>query len=137
MAVGFEELEVWKSSGRLAVDVLRAFRDCRDPVFKQQVCGSALAVPGSIAQGYERNSPEEFGRLLAAAKGLAGEVRTFLYLARDLGFVGKPESNDLLEETRKVSAMLGALIRSRRKNGEGGKESRGRRADWAKQRTAD
>ena len=66
---GFEDLEVWKKGCRLTVEIYRAFFQCKDYGFKDQVQRSALSVPSNIAEGYERNSPQDFIRFLNIAKG--------------------------------------------------------------------
>ena len=52
-----------------------------------QIQRAAVSVMSNIAEGFERNSRAEFARFLAIARGSAGEVRSQLYLARELGYV--------------------------------------------------
>lgn len=73
-----ENLEVWKRSCRLSVEVYKALRLCKELGFKDQVTRSALSVPSNIAEGYERDSAKEFSRFLRIAKGSCGELRTQL-----------------------------------------------------------
>ncbi|MGI8960837.1 MAG: four helix bundle protein [Bryobacteraceae bacterium] len=44
----FEELEVWKRSKALAVEVCLMMRECRDYGFRDQVTRSAVSVPSNI-----------------------------------------------------------------------------------------
>ena len=111
---GFEGLEVWKKGCRLAVDVYRAFSGCRDFGFKDQICRSALSVPSNTSEGYERNSPGDFIRFLNIAKGSVGELRTQLYIAREIGYLAEIEVKDLIERSKEISAMLAGLIKSLR-----------------------
>jgi len=62
------------------------FSECKDFGFKDQICQAAVSIPSNVAEGYERNSPGDFTRFLNIAKGSAGELRTHLYIARELGY---------------------------------------------------
>jgi four helix bundle protein len=109
---GFEKLEVWKKACRLVVDVYKAFSECKDFGFKDQICRAAVSVPSNTAEGYERNSPRDFVRFLNIAKGSIGELRTQLYIARELGYLEKEIFEDLLERSKEISAMLAGLIKT-------------------------
>lgn len=109
MGEGFESLEVWKKGCRLTVDIYEALKGCKDFGFKDQICRAAVSVPSNLAEGYERNSPGDFARFINIAKGSAGELRTQLYIGRELGFIDTDSFNRLLEESKHISAMLGAL----------------------------
>jgi len=109
MGDGFERLEVWKKGCRLVVDIYGALKRCKDFGFKDQICRAALSVPSNVAEGYERNSPGDFGRFINIAKGSAGELRTQLYIGKELGFIDAESFGKLLEDSRHISAMLGAL----------------------------
>lgn len=69
----FEDLRVWKSAARLAVDVYSEFRGCRDWGLKDQVTRSAVSIASNIAEGAERGTDREFARFLRIAKGSAAE----------------------------------------------------------------
>ena len=75
----FENLKVWKRSSRLCANLYKAFSESRDWEFKSQITRSALSIPSNIAEGYERNSTNEYMRFLKIAKGSCGELRTQLY----------------------------------------------------------
>jgi len=114
MVSRFEDLEVWKRSTRLAVDVYKVFSDCRDFGFKDQITRSALSIPSNIAEGYERSSNNEFIRFLNIAKGSCGELRTQIYIALEIGYLNEEEGERLIEESQEISAMLSGLIKTRR-----------------------
>ena len=109
---GFEGLEVWKKGCRLSVDIYKAFSECKDFGFKDQIFRAGLSVPSNTAEGYERNSPREFVRFLNIAKGSIGELRTQLYIAGELGYLDKDQLKDLIERSKEISAMLAGLIKS-------------------------
>ena len=112
---GFEDLEVWKKGCRLTIQIYQAFGQCKDFSFKDQVQRSALSVPSNIAEGYERNSPRDFIRFLNIAQGSIGELRTQLYIAREISYLKNDLTVDLLNKSKEISAMLSGLKKSIKK----------------------
>lgn len=108
----FENLEVWQKACRLTVQVYQAFRTLKDWGFRDQISRAAVSIPSNTAEGFERESTQEFIRFLFIAKGSAGELRTQLYLAIELGYITKEPGWELIEECRHISAMIQRLIKS-------------------------
>ena len=106
----FEKLAVWKRSSRLCAEVYKAFKDKRDKGFRDQIIRSALSVPSNIAEGYERNSRKEYVRFLKIAKGSCGELRTQLYIAKELELGERKQLDNFLLESVEISKMLQGLI---------------------------
>ena len=69
-------------------------------------------MPSNIAEGAERDSDREFARFLRIAKGSAGELRTQLYIAHELGYIEKPELDRLTGEALQISRMLHGLVKA-------------------------
>lgn len=109
---GFEDLNVWLKSKQLAVKIYRSFQNNLDYTFKNQICRASLSIPSNIAEGYERNTPKEFIRFLNIAKGSCGELRTQLYIAKDLEYLNPQIADEFLKETRSIAAMLSGLIKT-------------------------
>jgi hypothetical protein len=65
-----------------------------------------------IAEGAERNTKPEFRQFLGYAKGSAGETHSRLYIAKRLGYISAAEADVLLDELRRISRMIHALIQS-------------------------
>ena len=107
----FEKLEVWKRSCRLCVDLYKALNGCRDSGFKDQITRSALSVPSNIAEGYERDSGNEYARFLKIAKGSCGELRTQLYITREIGLLDATAAREFIEESVEISKMIHGLIK--------------------------
>jgi len=112
----FEDLDVWKRSCQLAVDVCVAMHDSRNFGLKDQMQRSAVSIPSNIAEGAERDSDGDFMRFLRISKGSCGELRTQLYIhdrvQKTLGQAALEQSRPMIQETREISAMLQGLIRS-------------------------
>jgi four helix bundle protein len=116
----FEDLEVWKRACRLAVDVCVETHDRRPYELFRQMQRAAISVPSNIAEGSERDSDGDFVRFLRISKGSCGELRTQLYIAervaKCLGEEILDRGEEMIEETRGISAMLQKLIRSIQKS---------------------
>ena len=110
----FEDLEVWKEGMRLATKMYRALNTCHDYGLRDQMQRAAVSIPSNIAEGYERNTNKDFVHFLYIAKGSCSELRTQIYLAVEIGVFDKATGNDLLESTKKISAMLHNFIKVRK-----------------------
>ena len=66
----------------------------------------------NIAEGKERVTIAEFIRYLYIAKGSAGELKTQLLIAQDIGYLDQMSSKELRLKIESVSAMIGALIKT-------------------------
>ena len=93
-----------------------SFKIINDYGFKDQIQRASVSVPSNIAEGFERNSNKEFIQYLFISKGSAGELRTQLYLAIELKLIQKEKGLELLEISKKISAMLYKLIKTRKEN---------------------
>jgi len=108
----FEKLEVWQKSKDVAVKVCRLMRDWRDFGLRDQMSRSAVSISSNIAEGAERLSKAEFRQFLGYAKGSAGELRTQLCIAEELGYLGAETAQSLRDELIQISKMIHGLIRS-------------------------
>src|SRR5262245_31495700 len=115
MTTTFEALRVWHDARRLAVQIYRitqanAFGG--DRAMSDQIRRAAISIMSNIAEGYERERPREFLRFLSIAKGSAGEVRSQLYAAEDLGHLPYETASMLRQQAAIVSREIAALARS-------------------------
>jgi len=101
---------------QLAAEIYRAFQNNLDYTFKNQICRASLSIPSNIAEGYELNTTKEFIRFLNIAKGSCGELRTQLYIAKDLEYLNPQIAEEFLKEARSIAAMLSGLIKTTSNN---------------------
>ena len=109
----FEDLEVWKRSCRLSVEIYKGLYHCKDYGFKDQITRSSLSVPSNIAEGFERNSDKDSVKFFYYAKGSCGELRTQIYIGIEIGYIAKEDGFAWKNEAEQLSKMLAALIKSR------------------------
>ena len=107
----FEDLIVWQESRVLVNQIYLQFSTLKDWGYRDQIQRAALSVMNNIAEGFERNSDKDFKRFLIIAKASCGEVRSMLYLAKDLHYVSNDESEKLKEKCVKTSSSLGSFIK--------------------------
>ena len=114
MAVkNFEELDVWKRSCQLAVDVYTTLHSSKDYGLKDQMQRAAVSIASNIAEGSERASTPEYIRFLRIAKASTAELRTQLYIAEKVSQTTPtqlPPLKNLIKESKEISAMLQGLI---------------------------
>lgn len=108
----FENLEVWKESCRLSVEMYKMLVSCKDYSFRDQMQRAGISIPSNIAEGAERGSDKDFIRFLHYAKGSAGELRTQLYIAEQVNIISGENRMHLTSKLISISKMLHALIKS-------------------------
>ena len=69
-----------------------------------------MSVPSNIAEGFERNSTNQFLYFLVIAKGSAGELRTQLLIAKNQNYITELEFEKINNEALEVSRKLGSFI---------------------------
>lgn len=109
----FEDLDVWRRSSRLCVDIYKGLTTCKDFGFKDQITRSCLSIPSNIAEGFERGSDKDSNKFFYYAKGSSGELRTQIYIGIEIGYISKETGMSWKNEAEHISKMLSALIKSR------------------------
>ena len=113
----FEEIEAWQLGRELTKLVYQATRNrdfSRDFGLRDQIQRAAVSITSNIAEGFERRSPAEFARFLLIARGSAGEVRSQLYAALDLGYIDDETFKSLYRLASRISKATNALARHNR-----------------------
>ena len=109
----FEDIQAWQQARELTREIYNA---CdrgslgRDFALRDQICRAAVSSMSNIAEGFSRNSDRDFAHFLDVAKGSALEVQSLLYVALDIGYIGKDEFERLFELTDKTASLIGGLI---------------------------
>ena len=112
MTADFENLEVWKRSCRLCIDLYSALKSCKDLGLYSQITRSAVSIPSNIAEGAERKTVKDFANFLYIAKGSSAELRTQLYLAGELAYISRSDCKKMVLESKEITKMLQGLINS-------------------------
>src|SRR3972149_9491242 len=120
----FEDLLAWKKARLLVREVYKAFRDCRDRGFTDQIQRASVSVMSNIAEGFESGTRQEFLNYLYIAKGSAGEVRAQLYAAHDLGYLNIETFENLKKRAEECSKLLNSFIKAVKSSPHGGLQRR-------------
>ena len=109
----FTDLEAWKESHQLALDVYQETKLFpKDEMFglTNQMRGAAVSVGSNIAEGFSRNTAKDKSRFYSVARGSATELESQLLLARDIGYLNVDAFNMLQERLNKVGRLTTGLI---------------------------
>jgi four helix bundle protein len=111
----FEDLMVWQ----MGIDLVKRIylltakgSFSRDFGLRDQLRRASVSIPTNIAEGFERSSRKEYLLFLNIAKGSAGEVRSLLRVAFDVGYLEKGTYDSLRTEVAKLSAYMFNHIRA-------------------------
>lgn len=107
----FEDLEVWKKVHGLVLhiyEVTKVFP--RDEQFGliPQMRRASVSVPANIAEGYKKRSLKDKVNFYNIAQGSLEELRYYLILARDLGYL--KDNEKLLGLIDEAGKMLHAMV---------------------------
>ena len=110
----FEDMEVWKDAKDNAIEIYKVtslLDQRKDFSLIDQLRRSAVSISSNIAEGYERSSKKEFRHYLNIAKGSAGELRSQLLFAKEIGKINDQSSKDLVCKCENVSKQLKGFMR--------------------------
>ena len=75
-----------------------------------QLCRCSASIPANIAEGCGRSGDTELGRFMLISMGSAREFEYHSLHARDLGYLGDREYQELWQGTQEVKRMLSTRI---------------------------
>lgn len=111
----FEDLRVWQKGISLVKQVYLKTKQgeiSRDFGFRDQLRRAAVSIPTNIAEGFERRSRKEYVNFLNIAKGSAGEVRSLVRVALEIGYFNHQTYNELYNQSLDLSRMLSSQIQA-------------------------
>jgi four helix bundle protein len=71
----------------------------------------AISIPSNIAEGYGRNSTNEYIHFLRIATGSLYELQTQMEISMNLCYLNRDKLDKLYELSREIERMLSSLIR--------------------------
>jgi len=110
----FEELEIWKLSTEIAVIIYKMTKKApfiKDYGLTDQLRRASVSIASNITEGFERNNNNEFIYFLRIAKGSCGELRTQLYISKEIGYITEQEFLVTNDQLVKLSSMIGKFTR--------------------------
>lgn len=108
----FEDIIAWQKARILSLAIYSVFKNHRDFAFRDQITRAVISIMNNIAEGFERNSDKELKQFLYIAKGSVGEVRSMLYLAKDLQYLSEKDFNEMHNFCSEISKLLSGFIKT-------------------------
>lgn len=108
---GHRDLIAWQKAMSLVTEVYSVTRSFpKDELYGlvSQLRRAAVSVASNLAEGYGRNSRNEFHHFVGQARGSLAEVETH-EIARNLEYVGAETSSQLLAKVDEVGRLLTGL----------------------------
>lgn len=115
----FEDLQVWKDSRILVKSIYKITSDGKfnkDFGLREQIQRAAVSIMNNIAEGFERNNNKDYIKFLGYSKGSAGEVRSMLYVATDLGYISQENFSSLHQLSVNIITQLSNFIKYLKNN---------------------
>jgi four helix bundle protein len=111
----WKELEVWKRAHVLVLKIYKftaTFPNTERYGLIDQIRRASYSVPANIVEGQSRNTTKEYLYFLYNARGSVEEVRYFVLLSKELGYINDDIHQKVELEYEIVSKMLNGLIKS-------------------------
>lgn len=109
----FRDLMVWQKAMVLAEEVYAAAKEFpKHEMYglADQVRRAVVSIPANIAEGYGRQSTQDYIRFLLIARGSLYEVQTHCELAARLRYITTDGHESLESKCQEIERMLSSLI---------------------------
>lgn len=109
----FEEIEAWQTAReltKLIYSLTEEGKFSRDFGLKDQIHRASVSVMSNISEGFESQTQAQFIRYLGLAKASAGEVRSQLYVSRDLDYITQEQFTKAFAMAEKSSRQIARFI---------------------------
>ena len=110
----YRDLLVWQKSVDLVTEVYKmtqSFPTSELYGLTSQIRRSAVSIPSNIAEGYGRNSTNDYKRFLQFAAGSLFELQTQIEIAFNLNYISKNIFDEIFEKAKELDRMLLSLIK--------------------------
>ena len=116
----FEDLPVYQTAAELTECIYSLIAGSaiqQDFSFKDQLRKATLSITNNIAEGFERDSNNEFRYFLRVAKGSAGEVRSMLLIAHRLEYISDQQLSQFNSNLEDIGRQIGGFLRYLQRHG--------------------
>ncbi len=123
---GLAGLAVWQESIALAKTIhqgiLPKLPETEKWAMASQLRRSSQSISANIAEGYGRYYYQETIRFCYIARGSLEETYTFLYLAKELGYIDENDFQELNVSMESLKKLIGGYIKYLKKTKRGAAE---------------
>lgn len=115
-----ENINVWNKAVLLAKDVY-TFCETNKYIknnfgFRDQIQRASISIASNIAEWADRETQREFMRFLYIARGSCSELKTQLYILKELNYIEQNVFSDLSWKLVEVHKMINAFLKKVAKN---------------------
>lgn len=110
----FRDLLIWQKSMTLITNIYQSTNHFpKEEIFglTSQIRRSAVSIPSNIAEGFGRESKQDFLRFLNISIGSLFELQTQLEIAKNINYLNENEFNNIFENSREIERMLVSFIK--------------------------
>lgn len=107
-----EDLVAWQKSRELTKAIYEVTRDgalARDFGLADQMRRASVSIMSNVAEGFARAGEREFRRYLTMAHASSAELRSQLYVARDVGYLDRESFEALVGRAEEVGRVIAGL----------------------------
>jgi len=111
----FTDLDVWKEGHKLVISVYKATKTFpKEEMYSlvDQMRRASSSVTANIAEGFGRQTDKEKLQFYYLAQGSLTELKNFILIARDVGYLSRKDFDDLAEKANLTHKILHGFLRS-------------------------
>ena len=113
MIKSYRDLEIYKRSYMAALkihEITKKYPEEERYDLTVQIRRNSKSIPTNIAEGYGRQSKEEFKRFLKISLGSCDEMQVHLSFSKDLKYLDEEEYEKLSQEYDEIGRMLNITL---------------------------
>lgn len=110
----FTDLNVWKEGHKLVVMIYKITRNFpREETYSliDQMRRAAASITANITEGFGRQTYKEKVQFYYMAKGSLSELKNFLLIAKDVGYLSSEDLKTLANQANIADKLLQGFIR--------------------------
>ena len=113
MIRNYKDLDIYKRSYTFALrlhEITKIYPESERYDLTSQIRRCSKSIPTNIAEGFGRQSKEEFKRFLKISLGSCSELEVHLSFSKDLGYIDKDLYLELSKENDELGRMLNVTL---------------------------
>jgi len=111
----FSQLRAWQKAKELTIEIYqmtKSFPKVETYALIDQIRRASNSICANIAEGFSRYHAKDKMKFYYNARGSISEIRSHIFIAKELGYISNDSANNLLGEFEAVKMMLNGLINS-------------------------
>lgn len=110
----FTDLNVWREGHNLVIMIYRITKGFpREEMYSlvDQMRRAAASITANIAEGFGRHGYKEKVQFYYLSKGSLSELKNFILIAKDVGYLKKKHLDELVAQANLVDKLLQGFIK--------------------------